>query len=187
MKGSSSVKVTPASLPDVLLIEPKIWRDDRGLFLESFHERRLAEFGIRGPFVQDNHSRSQRNVLRGLHYQIDHAQGKLIRVTHGRVFDVAVDLRRSSPTFGKWTSAVLDGESLNMMWVPAGFAHGYLVLSDCADFLYKTTDFYHPEHERTIIWNDPNLAIEWPGDPSRFILSPKDKEGVGLRDAEVFA
>jgi dTDP-4-dehydrorhamnose 3,5-epimerase len=181
------VKVTPASLPDVLLIEPKIWRDERGLFFESFHERKLAEFGVRGPFVQDNHSRSNQDVLRGLHYQIQHPQGKLVRVTHGRVFDVAVDLRRSSPTFGKWTSAILDGEALNMMWVPAGFAHGYLVLSDSADFLYKTTDFYFPAHERTIAWNDPDLAIEWPGDRSRFVLSPKDKEGVPLRGAEVFA
>jgi dTDP-4-dehydrorhamnose 3,5-epimerase len=180
------VKVTPASLSDVLLIEPQIWRDDRGLFLESFHERKLAEFGIRGPFVQDNHSRSHKHVLRGLHYQIQHAQGKLIRVTNGRVFDVAVDLRKSSRNFGQWISAILDGESLNMMWVPAGFAHGYLVLSDSADFLYKTTDFYHPEHERTIVWNDPALAIDWPGDPARFILSAKDQEGVGLRVAEVY-
>jgi dTDP-4-dehydrorhamnose 3,5-epimerase len=180
------VKVTPASLPDVLLIEPKLWRDDRGLFFESFNERKFAEAGIRGPFVQDNHSRSHKNVLRGLHYQLQHAQGKLIRVTHGRVFDVAVDLRKSSPTFGKWTSAVLDGESLNMMWVPAGFAHGYLVLSDSADFLYKTTDFYFPEHERTIAWNDPALGIQWPGDPAQFILSAKDREGVGLRVAEVY-
>jgi dTDP-4-dehydrorhamnose 3,5-epimerase len=180
------VKVTPASLPDVLLIEPKLWRDDRGLFFESFNEKRFAEAGIRGPFVQDNHSRSHKNVLRGLHYQLQHAQGKLIRVTHGRVFDVAVDLRKSSPTFGKWTSAVLDGESLNMMWVPAGFAHGYLVLSDSADFLYKTTDLYFPEHERTIAWNDPALGIQWPGDPAQFILSAKDREGVGLRVAEVY-
>ena len=180
------MKVTPASLPDVLLIEPKIWRDDRGLFFESFNERKFAEAGIRGPFVQDNHSRSRKNVLRGLHYQLQHAQGKLIRVTHGRVFDVAVDLRKSSPTFGQWTSAILDGESLNMMWVPAGFAHGYLVLSDSADFLYKTTDFYSPEHERTIAWNDPALGIQWPGDPAQFILSAKDREGVGLRVAEVY-
>ena len=180
------MKVTRASLPDVLLIEPKIWRDDRGLFLESFNERKFAEAGIRGPFVQDNHSRSSKNVLRGLHYQLQHAQGKLVRVTHGRVFDVAIDLRKSSPTFGKWTSAILDGESLNMMWVPAGFAHGYLVLSDSADFLYKTTDFYFPEHERTIAWNDPALGIQWPGDPAQFILSAKDREGVGLRVAEVY-
>jgi dTDP-4-dehydrorhamnose 3,5-epimerase len=180
------VKVTPASLPDVLLIEPKIWRDDRGLFLESFHERELAECGIHGPFVQDNHSRSRQNVLRGLHYQIQHPQGKLVRVTSGRVFDVAVDLRKSSPTFGQWTSAILDGESINMMWVPAGFAHGYLVLSDSADFLYKTTDYYHPEHERTLAWNDPALGIQWPGDPAQFILSAKDQKGVGLRVAEVY-
>lgn len=180
------MKVTPASLRDVLLIEPKIWRDDRGLFFESFNERKFAEAGIRGPFVQDNHSRSHKNVLRGLHYQLLHAQGKLIRVTNGRVFDVAVDLRKSSPTFGRWTSAVLDGESLNMMWVPAGFGHGYLVLSDFADFLYKTTDFYFPEHERTIAWNDPALGIQWPGDPAQFILSAKDREGVGLRVAEVY-
>lgn len=180
------MKVTPASLPDVLLIEPKLWRDDRGLFFESFNERKFAEAGIRGPFVQDNHSRSHKNVLRGLHYQLQHAQGKLIRVTHGRVFDVAVDLRKSSLTFGKWTSAILDGESLNMMWVPAGFAHGYLVLSDSADFLYKTTDFYFPEHERTLAWNDPALGIQWPGDPAQFILSAKDREGVGLRVAEVY-
>jgi dTDP-4-dehydrorhamnose 3,5-epimerase len=180
------VKITPASLPDVLLIEPKLWRDDRGLFFESFNERKFAEAGICGPFVQDNHSRSRKNVLRGLHYQLQHAQGKLIRVTQGRVFDVAVDLRKSSATFGQWTSAILDGESLNMMWVPAGFAHGYLVLSDSADFLYKTTDFYFPEHERTIAWNDPALGIQWPGDPAQFILSAKDREGVGLRVAEVY-
>lgn len=180
------MKVTPASLPDVLLIEPKIWRDERGLFLESFHERKLADAGVPGPFVQDNHSRSHRNVLRGLHYQIQHPQGKLVRVTSGRVFDVAVDLRRSSPTFGRWTSAVLDGESLNMMWVPAGFAHGYLVLSESADFLYKTTDFYSPQHERTLAWNDPELAIAWPGDAAQFIVSAKDQQGVGLRVAEVY-
>ena len=180
------MKVTPASLPDVLLIEPKIWRDDRGLFFESFNERTFAEARIRGPFVQDNHSRSHKNVLRGLHYQLQHAQAKLIRVTHGRVFDVAVDLRKSSPTFGKWTSAILDGDSLNMMWVPTGFAHGYLVLSDSADFLYKTTDFYFPEHERTIAWNDPALGIQGPGEPAQFILSAKDREGVGLRVAEVY-
>ena len=180
------MKVTPASLPDVLLIEPKIWRDDRGLFFESFNDRTFAEAGIRGHFVQDNHSRSHKNVLRGLHYQIQHAQGKLIRVTHGRVFDVAVDLRKSSATFGQWTSAILDGDTLTMMWVPAGFAHAYLVLSDSADFLYKTTDFYFPEHERTIAWNDPGLGIQWPGDPAQFILSAKDREGVGLRVAEVY-
>ena len=180
------MKVTPASLPDVLLIEPKVWRDDRGLFLESFNERKFAEAGIYGPFVQDNHSRSSKNVLRGLHYQIQHPQGKLVRVTHGRVFDVAVDLRRSSPTFGKWTSAILDGDSLNMMWVPAGFAHGYLVLTDTADFLYKTTDFYSPEHERTLAWNDPALGIRWPGDPAQFILSAKDLAGAAFDQAEVF-
>lgn len=180
------MKVTPASLPDVLLIEPKLWRDDRGVFFESFNERTFAEAGIRGPFVQDNQSRSRKNVLRGLHYQIHHPQGKLVRVTSGRVFDVAVDLRKSSSTFGKWTSAIIDSESLNMMWVPAGFAHGYLVLSDSADFLYKTTDFYFPEHERTLAWNDPALAIQWPGDPAQFILSGKDREGVGLRVAEVY-
>src|SRR4051812_16132783 len=146
----------------------------------------MSEAGIHGPFVQDNHSRSNQNVLRGLHYQVQHPQGKLVRVVHGRVFDVAVDLRKQSTHFGEWFATVLDGESLRMLWIPPGFAHGYLVLSDSADFLYKTTDFYFPADQHTISYNDSQIGIDWPGDPKHYLLSDKDKEGTPLASAQVY-
>lgn len=181
------MRAIETSLPGVLLVEPKIWSDDRGFFFESFNQRAMDELGIRGPFVQDNQSCSKKNVLRGLHYQIENAQGKLVRVVSGEVFDVAVDIRRSSPVFGKWFGAVLSAENHRMLWIPPGFAHGYLVLSDSADFCYKTTDFYSSLHERTILFDCPQISIEWPGDPESFILSVKDRKGALLKDAEVFA
>jgi dTDP-4-dehydrorhamnose 3,5-epimerase len=169
----------------VLIVEPVVFGDDRGFFLENFNERAMREIGIDAHFVQDNHSRSQRNVLRGLHYQINQPQGKLVRVVDGTVFDVAVDIRRNSSTFGKWVGVELSAENKRMFWMPAGMAHGFVVLSDSADFVYKATDYYAPEFERTILWNDPDLGIEWPlmGDP---ILSPKDAAGKSFREAEVF-
>lgn len=181
------MKVEPLAIPDVLVIEPTVFGDDRGFFFESFNQRRFEDaVGRSVSFVQDNHSRSTMGVLRGLHYQIAQAQGKLLRVVSGEIFDVAVDIRKSSPTFGTWVGAILSAENKKQMWVPEGFAHGFLVLSDVAEVLYKTTDFYAKEHERSIIWNDPTLAIEWPlrGDP---LLSPKDAFGAAFPDAEVFA
>ena len=180
------MSVIRSEIPDVLVLEPKVFGDDRGFFFESFNERTFAEkTGVSARFVQDNHSRSARNVLRGLHYQIKQAQGKLVRVVAGEVFDVAVDLRKSSPTFGKWAGISLSAENKRMMWIPVGFAHGFLVLSDSADFLYKTTDYYAPEHERCILWNDPDIASEWPlqREPT---LAAKDKVGRRLKDADVF-
>lgn len=174
------------AIPDVLIIEPKVFGDERGFFYESFNQKTLAEAaGITDSFVQDNHSRSAKNVLRGLHYQVKQPQGKLVRVVVGEVFDVAVDVRRSSPTFGKWVGVHLSAENKRMFWVPKGFAHGFLVLSDYAEFLYKTTDFYAPEYERSILWNDPGLGITWPLD-GHPVLSAKDTAGVPLKDAEVF-
>jgi dTDP-4-dehydrorhamnose 3,5-epimerase len=180
------MKATPTRLPEVVLIEPKIFGDARGFFFESWNEREFEQVGINAHFVQDNHSRSAKGVLRGLHYQIRQPQGKLVRVTEGEIFDVAVDIRRSSPNFGKWVSAYLNAQSRTMLWVPTGFAHGFCVLSEHAEVLYKTTDFYAPEHERSILWNDPELAIPWPlaGTPA---LSVKDAAGIRLRDAEVFS
>ena len=180
------MKSTRLAIPDVVLLEPQVFGDERGFFFESFNLRKFeAAVGPVRPFVQDNHSRSARGVLRGLHYQIQQPQGKLVRVVQGEVFDVAVDLRRSSPTFGQWVGAVLSGENKHQLWIPEGFAHGFQVLSESAEFLYKTTDFWAPEHERCIAWNDPNLAIEWPlqGDPE---LSGKDRLGKSLSEAEVF-
>ena len=180
------MQVARSTLPEVLLIEPKVFGDDRGFFFESFNERAFAEkTGLRVHFVQDNHSRSARNVLRGLHYQIRQPQGKLVRVTAGEIYDVAVDVRRSSPNFGKWAGVVLSAANRRMCWIPAGFAHGFLVTSDHAEVQYKTTDYYAPEHERCIAWNDRDLAISWPlkGEP---ILSPKDRAGLPLKEAEVF-
>ncbi len=173
------------TLPGVFLLEPRVFGDDRGFFLESYNDRALAEVGLQERFVQDNHSCSQRNVLRGLHYQIQHRQGKLVRVVIGEILDVAVDVRRSSPTFGKWEAFRLSGENKRILWIPAGFAHGFRVISDHTHVLYKATDYYAPEHERTIAWNDPDLNINWEleGEP---IVSAKDKRGVRLRDAEVF-
>jgi dTDP-4-dehydrorhamnose 3,5-epimerase len=179
------MQVTPSAIPDVLVIEPKVFGDARGFFLESWNERAFLKAGIKARFVQDNHSRSARNVVRGLHYQIKQPQGKLIRVTAGEVFDVAVDIRRSSPTFGKWIGNKLSGENKLMMWIPPGFAHGFSVLSEYAEFLYKTTDYYSPEYERTILWNDPDLAISWQvsGEP---LLSAQDRAGIPFKKAEVF-
>lgn len=173
-------------LPDVLILEPKVFGDDRGFFFESFNERTWNQLtGLERHFVQHNHSRSARNVLRGLHYQIQHPQGKLVRVIHGEVFDVALDIRRSSPSFGQWFGTTLSAENKRQMWVPEGFAHGFCVTSDYAEFLYLTTDYWAPEFERTIAWNDPALAINWPlsGEP---LLSAKDMHGKPLAEAELF-
>jgi dTDP-4-dehydrorhamnose 3,5-epimerase len=180
------MQVTATAIPDVLLIEPKVFGDERGFFFESFNQRVWQEkTGIRRDFVQDNHSRSARGVLRGLHYQVHRPQGKLVRVVVGEVFDVAVDLRRSSPTFGWWVCETLSAENKKQLWVPEGFGHGFLVLSESAEFLYRTSDYYAPEHERCIIWNDPDLCIDWPltGDP---VLSAKDAMGTPFRLAEVY-
>ena len=177
---------TNLDIPDVVLIEPTVYGDDRGFFFESFNQRLFEEgIGKTVNFVQDNHSRSAMGVLRGLHYQIKQPQGKLVRVTHGEVFDVAVDIRTSSPTFGKWVGEKLSAENKKQLWIPEGFAHGFLVLSNTADFLYKTTDYWAPEHERSISWNDPDLSISWPykGEPT---LSPKDILGAPLTSAEIF-
>ncbi|AOZ13588.1 dTDP-4-dehydrorhamnose 3,5-epimerase [Pseudomonas lundensis] len=180
------MKTTPLDIPDVVRFEPKVFGDDRGFFFESFNHRQFEDaIGRSVQFVQDNHSRSVKGVLRGLHYQLHRAQGKLVRVVHGEVFDVAVDIRRSSPTFGKWVGSYLSAENKHQLWVPEGFAHGFVVLSDSAEFLYKTTDYYAPEHERCISWNDPAIGIDWPlkGEPA---LSGKDRQGKCLADADVF-
>ncbi|EHK66885.1 dTDP-4-dehydrorhamnose 3,5-epimerase [Achromobacter arsenitoxydans] len=180
------MKATPLAIPDVVLFEPKVFGDDRGFFFESFNHRVFTQaIGREVEFVQDNHSKSVRGVLRGIHYQIQQAQGKLVRVTQGKVFDVAVDLRKSSPTFGKWVGAELSAENKHQLWVPPGFGHGFVVLSDTAEFLYKTTDYYAPEHERCIIWNDPALAIDWQleVDPK---LSAKDAQGKSLAESSVY-
>lgn len=180
------MKAIPTPIPGLVILEPRVFGDERGFFLESFNALRFAELtGVETPFVQDNHSRSAQGVLRGLHYQILCPQGKLVRVVAGEVWDVAVDIRRSSATFGQWQGVLLSAENKRQLWIPAGFAHGFVVLSDSADFLYKTTDYYAPEHERCIAWNDPELAIDWhcPGDPQ---LSDKDRAGRSFRDAELF-
>jgi dTDP-4-dehydrorhamnose 3,5-epimerase len=179
------VNVVPTAVPGVVVLEPKVFGDARGFFLESWNRRAFAQAGIDADFVQDNHSRSSRNVLRGLHYQLRQPQGKLVRVVAGEIYDVAVDLRRGSPTFGRWAGVALSAENRRMVWVPAGFAHGFLVLSEAAEVLYKATDYYAPEHERTIAWDDPDLAIAWPlaGAP---VLSAKDAAGTRFRDAEVY-
>jgi len=180
------MKATRMSIPDVVLIEPKVFGDERGFFYESFNQRAFNEaVGREVTFVQDNHSRSARNVLRGLHYQIQHPQGKLVRVTQGTVYDVAVDLRRSSATFGQYVGVELSAENKRMFWIPEGFAHGFVVLSESAEFLYKTTDFWYPEFERSLAWNDPTVDIAWPfeGEPA---LSAKDQVGKLLAEAETF-
>jgi len=180
------MQVVTTALPDVLILEPKVFGDERGFFFESFNARRFAEAtGLHPEFVQDNHSRSAKGVLRGLHYQVQQAQGKLVRVTAGEVFDVAVDLRRSSPTFGQWVGVHLSAENKRQLWVPEGFAHGFVVLSEFAEFLYKTTDYYAPEHERSIRWDDPTLAIDWPLTDAPQ-LSAKDQAGLNFQDAPVF-
>jgi dTDP-4-dehydrorhamnose 3,5-epimerase len=173
------------SLPGVVILEPCVFTDERGFFLESYNERAFVELGIGEKFVQDNHSSSQRNVLRGLHYQIKNVQGKLVRAVEGEILDVAVDVRRSSPRFGGWEAVRLSDQNKRMLWIPAGFAHGFLVISKQAQVLYKATDYYSPEHERTLMWNDPDLKIAWDveGEP---IVSAKDQRGVVLRDAETF-
>ena len=176
----------PLSIPDVILIKPDVHRDERGFFFESWQKNKFAKAGIDQEFVQDNHSRSSKNVLRGLHYQIRQPQGKLIRAIVGEVFDVAVDLRRSSPSFGKWVSANLSSENFNMLWIPPGFAHGFLVLSDVAEFVYKATDFYAPQYERCILWNDRDLGIDWLISGHEPILSEKDSKGKLFREAEVY-
>jgi dTDP-4-dehydrorhamnose 3,5-epimerase len=182
-----AIQVTSTSLPEVKIIEPKVFGDARGFFSESFNAREFAEKVQAGvEFVQDNHSRSAKGVLRGLHYQIQHAQGKLVRVVEGEVFDVAVDVRRSSPDFGKWEGLILSAENHRQLWVPPGFAHGFVVLSESAQFLYKTTDYWFPEHERSIVWNDPEIGIEWPIDFEP-MLAAKDAAGKRLSEAEVFA
>ncbi|MBK7425006.1 MAG: dTDP-4-dehydrorhamnose 3,5-epimerase [Propionivibrio sp.] len=181
------MKVTRCAIADVLLIEPRVFGDDRGFFFESFNQRTFCDItGLSVDFVQDNHSKSARNVLRGLHYQISQPQGKLVRVVAGEVFDVAVDLRRRSPTFGRWVGKRLSADNKHQLWIPSGMAHGFVVLSESAEFLYKTTDYWAPEHERCIAWNDPTLAIEWPALNGGPLLSAKDAKGVAFLKAEVF-
>lgn len=181
------MKVINTNIPEVIIFEPKVFGDDRGFFLESYNQQMFgAATGLNVNFVQDNHSRSAKNVLRGLHYQIEQPQGKLVRVTQGEVFDVAVDMRKSSATFGQWVGTHLSAENKHQMWVPVGFAHGFLVLSEYAEFLYKTTEFYAPQHECCLAWNDPQVGVEWPlinGEP---LLSGKDKLGLNLSAAKVF-
>lgn len=181
------MKATPLAIPQVVLFEPAVFGDDRGFFYESFNQKVFEEVvGYPVQFVQDNHSRSAKGVLRGMHYQIKQAQGKLVRVTQGEVFDVAVDIRKSSPTFGKWVGAHLSAENKHQMWIPEGFAHGFVVLSENAEFLYKTTDYWAPEHERSLAWNDPAIGIEWPYSAPP-ILSAKDQVAALLEQAELFA
>ena len=180
------MKVERTEIADVLALEPKVFGDARGFFMETWNRRTFENLGIKAQFVQDNHSRSSKNVLRGLHYQVRQPQGKLVRVTAGEIWDVAVDLRRGSQSFGRWAAATLSAETRRMLWVPAGFAHGFLVLSEQAEVQYKTTDYYAPEHERTLLWNDPALAIPWPlaGEP---VMTDKDRRGTPLATAETFA
>jgi len=179
----------PTAIPDACILEPKVFGDARGFFMESWNRRTFAALGLDLDFVQDNHSRSRKGVLRGLHYQIVQPQGKLVRVVDGAVYDVAVDLRKSSPTFGRWAGVVLSAENKRMFWVPPGFAHGFLTLSDSADFLYKATEYYAPEHERSVLWNDPAIGIDWPlaelggMEP---LLAAKDAAGIPLKDAETY-
>jgi len=181
------MNVIETSLPGVLIIEPKVFGDARGFFFESWNERAFAQAtGVNPRFVQDNHSRSRRGVLRGLHYQLRQPQGKLVRAARGAIFDVAVDLRRSSPHFGRWFGVALSEENHRQLWVPPGFGHGFLVLSESADVLYKATDYYAPEHERSLLWNDPRVGIDWPLDGAEPVLSAKDAAGLPLSDCEVY-
>ena len=182
------MQVTTTAIPDVLILEPKVFGDARGFFFESFNQQAFdAAVGQHYDFVQDNHSKSSQGVLRGLHYQVAQAQGKLVRVTQGRVLDVAVDIRQSSPTFGRWVAVELSADNQRQLWIPPGFAHGFVVYSDTAEFLYKTTDYYAPAHERCIIWNDPQLAIDWALGAITPQLSAKDQQGKAFADAELFA
>jgi dTDP-4-dehydrorhamnose 3,5-epimerase len=181
------MKAIPTEIPDVIILEPQVFPDARGFFMETYHARKLAELGIAAQFVQDNHSRSQRGTLRGLHYQIRQPQGKLLRVVNGEIFDVAVDLRRRSPFFGQWTGAILSADNKRQLWVPPGFAHGFYALSETVDLIYKVTDYYAPEWDRTLLWNDPQINIAWPlidGQPP--VLSPKDLQGRPFAQADVF-
>ena len=181
------MKVTTTEIPDVLILEPAVFNDERGLFFESFNQKKIEDIaGSKVRFVQDNQSHSVRGVLRGLHYQIQQPQGKLVRVVQGEIFDVAVDLRRRSPTFGKWTGVKLSAENKKQVWIPEGMAHGFLVLSESADVFYKVTDYYAPQHERALLWNDPRVGIAWPMDHEP-ILSAKDRSALTLDKAEVFA
>lgn len=181
------MKIIDTDIPDVKLIEPKVFTDERGFFMETFQKRMFSEAGLPTEFVQDNHSGSRQGILRGLHYQLKHSQGKLVRVVVGEVFDVAVDLRKSSPTFGQWTGAVLSAENKRGLWVPPGFGHGYYVMSGWAEFVYKVTDFYAPEWERTILWNDPQIGIEWPLVNGQMpVVSGKDAAGKLLSQADIF-
>ncbi len=179
------MQIEPTAIPEVVIVKPRVFGDDRGFFFESWNKRTLAAAGLDVDFVQDNHSRSRRGVLRGLHYQIERPQGKLVRVVDGEVFDIAVDLRKSSPTFGRHVAVTLSGANKDMLWIPPGFAHGFLVLSERADFLYKTTDYWYAEHERTLLWNDPALGIAWPlsGPPT---LAAKDEQGLLLAAAPLY-
>lgn len=185
MRPMNTLKKIETSLPGVFVLEPRVFGDERGFFLESYNRQMMADAGINEDFVQDNHSLSSRNVLRGLHYQLTNPQGKLVRVALGEILDVAVDMRRSSATFGRWEAVRLSGENKRMLWIPAGFAHGFRVLSSEAHVLYKATDFYAPEHERTLAWSDPDLNIDWEleGEP---MVSAKDQRGVAFRDAESY-
>jgi dTDP-4-dehydrorhamnose 3,5-epimerase len=177
----------PTHLPDVVLVKPKVHGDDRGFFAETWHQSKFAEAGICADFVQDNHSRSTRHTLRGLHYQIQCPQGKLVRVVSGKVFDVAVDMRQTSSTFGKWVGIELSAQNHHLLWIPPGFAHGFVVLSESADFVYKCTDFWAPQHERTLLWSDPDIGIEWPMPATvNPLLSVKDATGTPFKDAEYF-
>lgn len=181
------MNVLPTSIPEVLILEPKVFGDERGFFFESFNQKVFTDkTGVTAEFVQDNHSRSRQGVLRGLHYQIEQVQGKLLRVVEGEIFDVAVDIRKGSPTFGQWVGCVISAENKRQFWVPPQFAHGFLVLSDVAEVLYKTTDYYSPQHERSILWNDPDLGIEWPLNGIEPILSAKDQDGKPFKSADVF-
>lgn len=180
------MKVTKTAIADVLLLEPKVFGDARGFFFESFNQRVFEEAtGVNAQFVQDNHSKSAKGVLRGLHYQVKNPQGKLVRVAQGEVFDVAVDIRKGSPTYGQWVGEILSAENKRQLWIPAGLAHGFVVLSETAEFLYKTTDYYAPEHERCIIWSDPTLAIDWPLQGLAPVLSQKDLQGACFADADL--
>lgn len=180
------MRFIPTPIPDVLVMEPKIFADERGFFLESYQKQRFAEAGIPFDFVQDNHSKSQQGVLRGLHYQIQQPQGKLVRVVAGEIFDVAVDIRKNSPTFGRWVGDYLSAENKKMLWVPVGFAHGFYVTSPAAELIYKATDYYAPQWERTLAWDDPTIHVDWPTHGVPPILSPKDEAGKSLEQAELF-
>jgi dTDP-4-dehydrorhamnose 3,5-epimerase len=182
------MKLIPTAIPEVLILEPQVYGDARGFFLETWNTKTFAELGLDLNFVQDNHSRSRQGILRGMHYQIKHPQGKLVRVTSGKVFDVAVDLRQSSPTFGQWAGAELSADNHRMLWVPPGFAHGFYVMSESADFLYKCTDFYAPEYDRSLRWDDPTVGIQWPlvnSEPP--LISAKDEAGKSWQEADKFA